>query len=200
MEDHPQAQATRERILETAEALFAEQGYDATGVAEICEAAQVTKGGFYHHFPSKQTLFLELLTRWLAILDGQLAAFSAEADSVPEALVDMAGAMGHILAAGTGRLPMFLEFWSRAARDPEVFQATIAPYRRYREYLAGFISRGIEEGSLQRVDPELAALSIVSMAVGLLLQGLLDPQGADWPKAAEQGVGLILAGLRPSSE
>jgi AcrR family transcriptional regulator len=196
MEDQRNSQATKERIVQTAEALFAEHGYDATGVAEICSQAGITKGGFYHHFPSKQALFLELLTRWLDILDGQLAAFSAAAETVPQALSQMAGAMGHILAAGSGHLPMFLEFWSRAARDPEVFQTTIAPYRRYREYLAEFIRRGIQEGSLRQVDPEAAALSFVSMAVGLLLQGLLDPQGTDWEKAARQGVALMLDGLK----
>jgi AcrR family transcriptional regulator len=41
---------TRSRILHSALSLFGRQGYDATGVAGICEAAAVSKGAFYHHF------------------------------------------------------------------------------------------------------------------------------------------------------
>ena len=68
---------TRSRILQAAEDCFAQRGYDAASVAEICRSAGVSKGAFYHHFPSKQALFLELLDRWLAELDAQLDDFSA---------------------------------------------------------------------------------------------------------------------------
>ncbi|MGD8474909.1 MAG: helix-turn-helix domain-containing protein, partial [Anaerolineae bacterium] len=60
---------TRTRILDVAQEAFARYGYDATGVAEICRRAGVTKGGFYHHFPSKQDVFLEMLERWLEGMD-----------------------------------------------------------------------------------------------------------------------------------
>ena len=53
------SEETRARILAAALDRFARYGYDATGVAEICRAAGVSKGAFYHHFPSKQAAFLE---------------------------------------------------------------------------------------------------------------------------------------------
>jgi AcrR family transcriptional regulator len=56
---------TRSHILDVAGELFAERGYDATSVAGICARAGVTKGAFYHHFKSKQAVFLELRDRWL---------------------------------------------------------------------------------------------------------------------------------------
>jgi len=80
---------TRSRILQAAMECFAQRGYDGTGVAEICRRAEVTKGGFYHHFPSKQAVFLELLNRWLAGLDTQLEAVRAGAESIPEGLLRM---------------------------------------------------------------------------------------------------------------
>ncbi|HHS98099.1 MAG TPA: TetR/AcrR family transcriptional regulator [Chloroflexi bacterium] len=186
---------TRERILEAAEVCFARNGYDGTGVAEICQRAGVTKGGFYHHFPSKQALFLELLERWLETLDEQLAGLRAEAGSVPETLSMMAGMAGRILEEGRGRLPMFLEFWSQAARDPAIWRRTIAPYRRYRAFFTGLIESGIAEGTLRPVDPEAVAGVLVSLAVGVMMQGLMDPQGADWGKVVEEGVRLILSAL-----
>ena len=48
--------ATRERIIRTATTLFAANGYDATGIAELIAAAGVSRGAFYYHIDSKQTL------------------------------------------------------------------------------------------------------------------------------------------------
>ena len=46
----------RARVLGAAVDLFARQGYDATSVAEVVTQAGVAKGGFYHHFASKEAL------------------------------------------------------------------------------------------------------------------------------------------------
>jgi TetR/AcrR family transcriptional repressor of nem operon len=40
-----------------------ERGYEATGVAELCEAAGAPKGSFYHWWPTKQALALAMLDR-----------------------------------------------------------------------------------------------------------------------------------------
>ena len=186
---------TRSRILEAAKECFAQHGYDGTSVAEICHRAGVTKGAFYHHFPSKQALFLELMDRWLAELDAQLAATCVEADTVPEGLLRMAGKTQQVFQVAGGQIPLFLEFWTKAARDPAIWQATIAPYRWYRAFFSGMIEAGIAEGTLRPVDSERVAQVLVSLAVGLVLQGLLDPQGANWGEVAQEGVRMLLEGL-----
>jgi len=196
MNPQRRGEETRSRILEAAEECFTRNGYDATGVAEICRRASVTKGAFYHHFPSKQAVFLELLDRWLAVLDSQFAAIRAGAETVPEGLLQMARMIRQVFQEAGGRLPMFLEYWNKAAHDPAVWQATIAPYRRYRAFFTGIIEAGIAEGTLRPVDPQVAAGVLVSLAVGLLMQGLMDPQGADWGAMAEDGMQIFLEGLR----
>lgn len=52
---------SRERLLEVAEALFAEQGYLATSVREIVQGAGVQPPALYYHFKNKETLLVELL-------------------------------------------------------------------------------------------------------------------------------------------
>jgi AcrR family transcriptional regulator len=175
--------------------LFAEQGYDATGVAEICEKAGVSKGAFYHHFPTKQAVFLALLDGWLAGLDQDLLTQSPSA-TVPDHLVAMAGRAREVFTMADGRLSIFLEFWAQARKDPEIWSRTVAPFRRYRDIFAGLIRRGIEEQSLRPVDPVAAASALVSLAVGVVLQGVVDADGARWDEVMVSSVQLLLDGMR----
>lgn len=193
------SEQTRSRILEAAQECFAQTGYDGTGVAEICRRAGLSKGAFYHHFPSKQAVFFELLNGWLAGVDAQMTSFRAGMPSVPEGLMRMAEMVRPVFAAGE-QLPMFLEFLSQAARDPDIWKATIAPYRKYRAFFAGMMEEGVAEGSLKNIDPQIASQVVVSLAVGLVLQGVLDPGGADWGMVAQEGIRMVLGGIQSNQE
>lgn len=52
---------TKTRLLEATYSLMLKKGYPSTSVDEICEAAEVSKGSFYHFFKSKQDLALAML-------------------------------------------------------------------------------------------------------------------------------------------
>ena len=54
---------TRAALLKAARRLFAERGYGAVSLDEICARARVTKGALYHHFENKQDLFLGVYER-----------------------------------------------------------------------------------------------------------------------------------------
>lgn len=190
-----QPDQTRARILAAAQAAFAEQGYDRTSVAEICRAAGVAKGGFYHHFESKQALFLELLYQWLDDLDERLGALERSADTAPEQLVAMTGVVGHVLAAAGDQLPIYLEYLTQALRDPALQAATSAPYLRYHRRIAALVQRGVEEGTLRPAPPEATASVILALVMGLLVQALLAPDAADWEQAAAEGLRILLKGL-----
>ena len=181
-------------MLEAALGRFMAEGYDATSVADICTAAGVSKGAFYHHFPTKQAVFIVLLERWLAELDATIRDAADSSVPVPQQLESLSSLVGRVSALGTGQVPMFLEFWRQAAKDPAIKRVTVAPYRRFRAAFAGFIRRGVEEGSLRPVDPEAAALVLVSMGVGLVLQGALEPDGPPGDAGA-QAVRLLLDGM-----
>ena len=60
---------TKNRILQNASHLFAHKGYGAVSMNEVCTAAKVSKGSLYHHFPSKDELFLHVVEddtqKWL---------------------------------------------------------------------------------------------------------------------------------------
>ncbi len=60
---HEQAARTRANILNSAELLFAEKGYDGTGMMEIAEDAGVPKSLIYYYFRNKNEVLKELLNR-----------------------------------------------------------------------------------------------------------------------------------------
>jgi AcrR family transcriptional regulator len=193
------SEETRNHILQASQRLFSTYGYDATGVAEICQAAGVSKGAFYHHFPSKQAVFLKLLENWLEILDGGLRAISQGAQDVPHILLQMSDILTDVFQTADGQLPLFLEYWLQASRDEAILKATIAPYRYYQEFFTALVQRGMDEGSFRVVDARIAAQTLVALAVGLLLQGLLNPRGADWSQMPRQCMQLFLDSLIPKN-
>jgi TetR/AcrR family transcriptional repressor of nem operon len=58
--------ATRLRILDAAQQLALEKGFAGTSIDEVIAAARTTKGGFFHHFASKQDLARALIERYVA--------------------------------------------------------------------------------------------------------------------------------------
>src|SRR5262245_58393730 len=84
---------TRDRILAAALDLFIADGVEGTSVADICRAAGVSNGSFFHHFPSKEELALELtLMLRREYWDYLLAVMEPSADA-------MKGVAGTIRAA-----------------------------------------------------------------------------------------------------
>jgi len=177
------------------------RGYDAASVSDICREAGVSKGAFYHHFPSKQALFLAIMQDWLRGIDTQLFANRTPEKDVPQTIQEMGSTLGEIFQVASGQMPMFMEFMVQASRDEEVWKAVIAPYRQYQKSFSGLINEGKKEGSFRAdVDAEETAWVLISLAVGILLQGIVDPGAANWEKVTNKGVQMVLDGLQRREE
>lgn len=193
---------TRSHILDVAGELFSQRGYEVTSVSDICERAGVTKGAFYHHFASKQAVFLELRDRWLRPLEMSLTLPGADDETLPQVLQRISE-MAQAVYAGAGaeqRQQVFLELLSAARHDPTILSAMLTPMRRYRELFAQLISRGIQEGTLRAVDADLAAQVMVSLGFGLLVQSLLDPDGTQAGQIVTGALPLLMRGLGQARE
>ena len=188
---------TRRGIMDAAVQQFSRTGYEAAAVNDICQSAGVSKGAFYHHFPSKQQLFLAIIEDWLKTIDAQLFTQAGDVGNVPQSLNRMAKMLGFVFEAASGQLPMFLEFMVQASRDQAVWDATIAPYRRYQGLFEEMSEKGQGEGSIRpEVNAQTTSWVLISLAVGILLQGVIDPNMADWNEVTRSGVQMILESIQ----
>jgi TetR/AcrR family transcriptional regulator, transcriptional repressor for nem operon len=64
----------RSKLLEAAFSTIREKGYAATSVDELCARAGVTKGAFFHHFPTKNSLAVAAMNQWSEL---SIALFAA---------------------------------------------------------------------------------------------------------------------------
>ena len=72
------SEETQAQIIKSAIKLFSTNGYTAASVDMICKDAGISKGAFYHHFESKQALFLALLDGWLTTIDKSIEALAGK--------------------------------------------------------------------------------------------------------------------------
>ena len=75
------AEKTREQLIDVATKLFEVKGYADTSVNEVCEALGITKGALFHHFKSKEGLFLAVWTRLQTAMDDEARAAAIAARS-----------------------------------------------------------------------------------------------------------------------
>jgi len=70
----PVQHESKTKLLKAAQNVFRTKGYAATTVDDICEAAGVTKGSFFHHFKSKEELTVNAAEHWSKWTDALFAA------------------------------------------------------------------------------------------------------------------------------
>lgn len=140
---------TRRRIVETAVDLFADNGYDGTSITQIIDRAGVTKGGFYHHFASKEALLYEvygdLISGQLQRMDEILARKLAPAATLRALIADLVES-----TAASSR--QALVFWRELHRlGDEHTAAYRAQRRRYHDAVRKLIRSAQESGEFARV-------------------------------------------------
>lgn len=164
-------------LLDAAMELFAEQGYGATSIPDICARAGLTKGAFYSNFPNKDTLFLALLDRsWEA-----RAAWIRRAMPAGNTLrAEVSGKRGPLTRLEVDRQWTLVstEFSLHAIRQPDVAALLVDHERRVRSELAVLVTEALEQAGRHPTLPidELARM-IVAMSEGSDIQVLTDAAG-----------------------
>ncbi|MGW0876547.1 TetR/AcrR family transcriptional regulator [Streptomyces sp. NPDC002740] len=166
---------TRERLVTTARDLFLRNGYAATSLSDVAEAAGFSKGAVYSNFRNKDYLCLaaidDIRAEQLRLLtesvvgddrfDVRLAAFSAWGEA-------------HI--GDEAWTTLEVEFLTRARHDAELRREITARATAVREVLAQLLEALAEElGTGLAMPADQAAMTLLSLGIGLGIQRVADP-------------------------
>lgn len=147
------------KLLDAALVVFAERGYHATRVDDVCDAAEVSHGTFYLYFASKEDLFRTLVDDVvieMRDLAGELPAIGADASGY-RALHAWLGEFHDLYA----RYLPIIQAWNEAnAADVELARMGA---RVLRAFIDRLVERVEENDPVPVDDPRLAALAMVSM-------------------------------------
>ena len=166
--------ATRERLLEAAEQVFAEKGYYGAVVDDIIRASESSKGGFYFHFPNKEAIFLALIDLMVPKLEAAVErAIAAERD--PIAQLDAALGTALDLFTRYRRLSKIL-LVEAAGLGRGVDQKLMQTRGRFAALIRGHLERVIAAGAIAPLDAELAAWACFGAINEIIVRWLVTRQ------------------------
>ena len=129
--------ATRERILDAAERLFAERGFDATSTSSIAELAAVPKGLLFYYFPTKSELLRALVSERLDLGPIDANALIQPGDPVL-ALLNVSDTLSQIQADSA---VLRVIVWREQRTHPDV-RAKLRDHRRQVQGIVERVLRG----------------------------------------------------------
>jgi TetR/AcrR family transcriptional repressor of nem operon len=188
----------RERIVRAAARLFLTRSYHAVGVDELCDAAGVRKGSFYHYFASKAdaakaVIDLHAEAFWMRLDDDQETTPSerlhAAADAIGAIQMAFESRFGRVVGCPFGNLAAEL-----ATTDDDLRRHVAAVLAELERRLAVVCREAGEQGLLRPgVDPDGLARALVAQYQGMILLAKVSATSAsDLPPALHQ---LITAHL-----
>jgi AcrR family transcriptional regulator len=184
----PRSVEAHDRVLDAAQQLFSERGIDATSMDAIADASGVSKATIYKHWPDKDGLCLEVMSRIhrprsdAAVDSGDLRAdLLAVLTQRPPAQHEelRARMMPHLMAYAASR-PAFGRAWRARVLEPP------------RAQIARLLERGVAEGRLpSTMDPELAMALLLGPLLYVHILKIID-----WPQPKEIATAAVDAFLQ----
>jgi AcrR family transcriptional regulator len=174
---YKKSEATRELLVTTAIQLIATRGLASTSVADIAEAAGVSKGGVHYYFESKDDLYAKVLVKCCDLLEERIIKVFLGGDFAPLERVEHAlGEMWAIRRDGVPEMRVLTELHILARQDEPMRQALAEMLKRARRQM---IETGLGSmmalGIRPRFDPALIPRLLIATLDGLALHNEVDP-------------------------
>ena len=189
---------TRQRLLEAAAEVFAEQGYAGAGIDAIASRAGVTGGALYRHFASKAELLLEVVAQAVHALP--LAERLAASDApTPRFFAQLVSLYAEPDMRRVRRLA--IEIHAAASRDAEAARLLLEFDRRthaaLREQLQRMVSAGAAPAGL---DVDRTASLLLVLIMGVAHRDTLEPErlgDAAFARFLEDAIAALI--VRPTA-
>jgi AcrR family transcriptional regulator len=177
---------------------FVRHGFQATRLKDIAAEAELSKGGVYFHYRTKDALFNEILDIQLRTLEARWS-FKPVADQPADRTLHRL-VVAHLRTLedepDDTRLTHLL--LGMAPQDQAFRDRLEDAFRVMRALYAGVVTRGIDDATFGAGDGDKLANCVLAMVQGLACQAALDPAGK-LPVRPEDAADLVLSMLAASS-
>jgi AcrR family transcriptional regulator len=169
---------TRADLVAAAERLFMRDGFHATSVDAVADAAGYTKGAVYSNFAGKEDLFFAVYERRL---EARAAELHRIVDEAASATAGLRASIDSIRGRGEdGWIAVFFEFWAHVLRHPEHRERFAALHRRALEpAVRGVEALARERGTKPPLPAPLMATAHLAFGNGMQLERLTRPDEID---------------------
>lgn len=186
---------SKAHILATALTVFAEKGFAKASMNDIVRATNLSKGGVYWHFKSKEALvtaiFDQFFVEQLALLETVIAGEGTAVAKLQQLAAFTSAGMTEIAA----QFPSPLEFYALAAREDALKTNLQDHFQSYRIKIGSLVAQGIADGEFRRQNEDDVANTIIALFEGVLLIWAIAPETIDLGTQVETAVHLLLQGL-----
>ena len=156
---------TRDRVLQVAQALFAERGYRGTSLRDIARRIGIKAPSLLHHFPSKEQLYLAVLDRIFEGMEEAASTVLMGRDSFQQrTLSAIIGAIDYIALRSDSMRIIWREMTEESGAGRQLFKRRLPPL-----FAMGvnFLFQGQRAGEFrEEVDPFHFLLSLNSITIG----------------------------------
>ena len=147
----------RAEILVAARALFAERGLSEVSVSQVIARAGLSKGGFYHHFDTKEALVAQVVAEFAEeVLAAALPVLSQPGPALDCLNAFFATAITHKLNARDD-VQIASDAVTTASADELLREVRARVQNQMRDAFVRLVERGRAEGAFQPVDAEIVA-------------------------------------------
>jgi len=188
---------TKRRIAERAKQLFVQRGYGAVTMNDVCEAAGVSKGSLYHHFPSKEELLLHVVEedneQWRREWEKKRATLETIEDQLFALAEHYANDIQNPLVKTTEEVAR-----SRVLTD-DIFERLVRIGEESSQACRELLREGMDSGELVRADLDRQVVLVSSMLEGLGKLYYMVDREREQEKVREyyrEAVNLLLNGMR----
>jgi AcrR family transcriptional regulator len=189
----------RYQILNAAEGVFTEKGFDEARMEDIAEKTGLSKGTLYLYFKGKDDLIIAILDRIFQYEFEEMERL-VEADlSATESILQFTELAIQDISKMLRLMPIAYEFLALAFRNRYVQHALKQYLGRYLDILVPIIQRGIDTGEFRPVEATEVALAGGAIMEGTILLWVYDRSRVDPQQHIRSGIRLLLAGIQASS-
>ncbi|HVP05310.1 MAG TPA: TetR/AcrR family transcriptional regulator [Dehalococcoidia bacterium] len=174
----PEELETRRReIIDAARACFLKSGFHKTTTDEICREANITPGGLYHYFGSKEELIASVIDRSAETAVERMRSLIADSMNAESAFRQVGSIFFQTMQDGEidNATRLELEIWVEGLKNDKLLEKSKKAWAMRMKWLEALVARGITEGiyDAEVVEPRAMASLLIAIWLGLRMGRLM---------------------------